>query len=171
MALLEAEWKDGGDEGAARLENVYELANFASRYDHLPPEDALADFLANTALQSDQDELKDGEGGVRLMTVHAAKGLEFNTVFIVGLEEGLFPHQKMNNTETSPEEAEEERRLFYVALTRAREKVFLSYASIRTIFGSKQVNNVSEFVTDIDENLIEEEVFESENKGKVIYLD
>ena len=154
---LEQEWKDGGEEGAARLENAYELSNFASRYDHLSPEEGILNFLSDAALQSDQDEMRDEDKAVRLMTVHASKGLEFDVVFIVGLEDGLFPHQKVSEAHVSPEEKEEERRLFYVALTRARKKVFLSYTQTRTVFGSRQVNIPSEFIFDIPETLIEEE--------------
>ncbi|MFZ2484616.1 MAG: UvrD-helicase domain-containing protein [Minisyncoccia bacterium] len=157
---LEEEWKDGGDEGAARLENAYELSNFASRYDHLPPEEGILNFLSDSALQSDQDEMKDEEKSVRLMTVHASKGLEFDTVFVTGLEDGLFPHQRINDDSISPEEAEEERRLFYVALTRARKKIFLSYAETRTLFGRRQVNIPSEFIFDIPETLVEWESFD-----------
>ena len=114
-------------------------------------------FLSDAALQSDQDELKEEQKAVRLMTVHAAKGLEFDVVFIAGLEEGLFPHQRMNESNITPEEGEEERRLFYVALTRARKKVFLSYAQVRTVFGRQQVNMPSAFIFDIPEGLTKEE--------------
>ena len=155
---LEEEWKDSGDDGVARLENAYELSNFASKYDHLPPEESVLNFLTDVALQSDQDEMNDEEKAVRLMTIHASKGLEFDTVFISGLEDGLFPHQEINKEGIAPEEAEEERRLFYVAITRARKKVFLSYAETRTLFGRRQVNMPSPFIFDIPETLIEEEV-------------
>ncbi|MDZ4205689.1 MAG: UvrD-helicase domain-containing protein [Patescibacteria group bacterium] len=157
---LEKEWKDGGDEGRARLENAYELSNFASRYDNESPEEGILNFLADAALQSDQDEMRDEEKAIRLMTVHASKGLEFNVVFIAGLEEGLFPHQKINEEDINPEEREEERRLFYVALTRARKKIFLSYAETRTLFGRQQVNIPSAFIFDIPETLVEEETFD-----------
>lgn len=157
---LEAEWKEGGDEGTTRLENAYELSNFASRYDNLPPEEGILSFLSDAALQSDQDELKEEQKAVRLMTVHSSKGLEFNMVFIIGLEEGLFPHQKVNEEHTSPEEREEERRLFYVALTRARKKVFLTHTQTRTLFGKRQVNIPSEFIFDIPELLLEEETMD-----------
>ncbi len=154
---LEEEWKSEGEEGAARLENAYELVNFAARYNYEPKEEAKLNFLTDASLQSDQDELKEERSAVRLMTVHAAKGLEFDTVFISGLEEGLFPHEKMNETNLKPEEAEEERRLFYVAITRARKKLFLSYAQLRTIFGRQQVNMPSEFILDIPAELADEE--------------
>ena len=176
---LEQEWKEGGDEGRARLENAYELVNFASRYDpprldeqgrveagHLPPEEVILNFLADAALQSDQDELKEEQKAVRLMTVHASKGLEFDTVFISGLEDGLFPHERMNEERVRPEEREEERRLFYVALTRARKKVFLSYAETRTMFGNRQVNIPSGFIFDIPETLVEEEVGDEYNVSR-----
>jgi len=154
---LETEWKEGGEDGAARLENAYELVNFSTRFDQLPAEEAVLQFLTEAALQSDQDELKEDKVAVRLMTVHAAKGLEFDVVFIAGLEEGLFPHEKMNTDHMTPEEAEEERRLFYVALTRARKNVFLSYAQVRTIFGRQQVNMPSQFILDIPIELTEED--------------
>lgn len=173
MSGLEKEWKDGGDEGRARLENAYELSNFASRYDHESPEEGILNFLADAALQSDQDEMKDGQSAVRLMTVHASKGLEFDIVFISGLEDGLFParlrqsaamaggpHQKTNEELARPEDREEERRLFYVALTRARKKVFLSGAETRTLFGRRQINIPSQFIFDIPEALVEEESFD-----------
>jgi len=164
---MEVEWKQGKEEDAERLLNAYELVAFAARYDHLSPEDGIEAFLADAALQSDQDELAEGgKKGVRLMTVHASKGLEFDTVFISGLEDGLFPHQKITKEGISPEEAEEERRLFYVALTRAKKKLFLSYAQMRTIFGSRQVNVPSEFVFDVPEELTEEETFtDDEGRG------
>jgi len=157
---LEKEWKESGDDGRTRLENAYELSNFASRYDREPPEEGILNFLADAALQSDQDEMRDEENAVRLMTIHASKGLEFDVVFISGLEDGLFPHQKVNEDMTSPEAGEEERRLFYVALTRARKKIYLSHAQTRTLFGRKQINIPSEFIFDIPETLVEQETFD-----------
>lgn len=154
---LEEEWKKEGEEGASRLENAYELVSFSTRYDNLPNDLALDQFLADTALQSDQDELKEEVPAVRLMTVHAAKGLEFKTVFVTGLESGLFPHEKMHDERLSPEESEEERRLFYVAVTRARKKLYLTYAQLRTIFGRSEINMPSEFLMDIPSELVEEE--------------
>ncbi|MEK7087857.1 MAG: 3'-5' exonuclease, partial [Patescibacteria group bacterium] len=136
---------------------------FATRYD-IPPaggaeerETAVNQFLADAALQSDQDELKEEKNAVRLMTVHASKGLEFDHVFITGLEQDLFPHSRFGEDERTEEKAEEERRLFYVALTRARKKIFLTYANVRTIFGARQVNLPSEFIFDIDEELLQAE--------------
>ena len=102
------------------------------------------------------------------MTVHASKGLEFKYVFITGLEQDLFPHTK-DGTKIK-EDTEEERRLFYVAVTRAREKLFLSYATLRTIFGMKQVNMPSEFIYDIPAHLTIFEQASSSNGEKVVYL-
>ena len=108
--------------------------------------------------------------GVRVLTLHGSKGLEFDVVFVTGLEDNLFPHKKLSEERIADNEAEEERRLFYVALTRARKKVYLSYAGIRTIFGNRQVNVPSEFIFDIDEEfLAHEEQFRG--GGKTIYLD
>lgn len=157
---LEEHLKRDGEEGLERLENLRELVTLASRYGDLEPDDALEQFLADAALQSDQDELKGKEehDAVRLMTVHAAKGLEFPYVFITGLEEGLFPHERLADLSAPASERvdeEEERRLFYVALTRAQKKVFLSFAHMRTIFGSQRVNVPSSFLSDIREELIE----------------
>ncbi len=153
-------------EGAERLENLRELAALASRYDHLPVGEGLESFMESAALASDQDELKETSDAVRLMTVHAAKGLEFAHVFIVGLEDGLFPYEREGGTEA---DKEEERRLMYVALTRAQKKIFLSYASYRTIFGSKNGTIPSQFLTDISQELLEWEA--PERRGRTIYLD
>jgi DNA helicase II / ATP-dependent DNA helicase PcrA len=162
---LEEDYKKGGEEGEARLENAYELVSFATRYDIFPSEEGLLQLITDAALQSDQDELKEEQKAVRLMTVHSSKGLEFDYVFIAGLEVGLFPHEKVSEENLTPEEREEERRLFYVAITRARKKVFLSYAQLRTIFGRQQVNMPSEFISDIPEHLLEEDKW-SETPGR-----
>lgn len=167
---LAKELSEGGAEGEERLENIRELATFAAKYDGLPKEEGLERFLADAALAGDQDELLRDKESVKLMTAHAAKGLEFDYVFVTGLEDGLFPHSREDDERKGGQKAEEERRLFYVALTRARKKVFLSYASVRTIFGRKQVNVPSEFVFDIDEEFLEKEE-RFEGGGKVIYLD
>jgi DNA helicase-2/ATP-dependent DNA helicase PcrA len=122
--------------------------SLAAKFDHLDPEAAVEALLENAALQSDQDELekKEDRDAVRLMTVHSAKGLEFPYVFIVGLEEGLFPHERLDDTGI---DHEEERRLLYVAITRAAKKLYLSYAHIRTIYGTQRVNIPSSFLNDI----------------------
>jgi len=159
------------EEDAERLENIKELATTASIYDHLPPEEGIEKFLEHAALSSDQDELEESKKGVKLMTVHASKGLEFDYVFITGLEDDLFPHVKHEVGELKKEDQEEERRLFYVALTRARKKIYLTYGNIRTIYGSKQVNTPSEFLTDIDEAFLQNEGVAGSGREKIIYLD
>ena len=142
------------EEAMERLENLRELVTLAARYNELPPLEAVEQLLESAALQSDQDEIKDKEelNAVRLMTVHAAKGLEFAYVFIAGLEEGLFPHERLDDGKT---DQEEERRLFYVALTRAEKKIFLTYAHMRTIFGSQRINVPSSFLNDISKEHVE----------------
>jgi DNA helicase-2/ATP-dependent DNA helicase PcrA len=152
QALLEK----GGEDDQERLENIKELATLASRYDSLPGKEGIALFLTDASLASDQDELdrKQDTGGVTLMTVHAAKGLEFDTVFVTGLEEGLFPHEGMaqgRNEEKRDEE--EERRLFYVAVTRAKKRLFLTFARIRRIYGTDFLSEPSSFLRDIDPSL------------------
>ncbi len=160
---LERELKEGGDDDKERLLNIRELASLATRYDVLPPEEGLRIFLEEAALASDQDALKEKEDSVKLMTIHAAKGLEFEHVFIAGLEEGLFPDER-SEMRDKPEEREEERRLFYVAVTRARKRLHMSYAMIRTIFGSPTVNVPSRFLTEIADDLIE--TSESDGGGR-----
>lgn len=157
---LEAMYQADHEEGAERLENMRELVTIASGYDADPigleEGSGIEKFLEHVALSSDQDEVEK-KGGVKLMTVHASKGLEFDHVFITGLEQDLFPHQRLSQDELSPEDREEERRLFYVALTRARIKLYLSYAQSRMIFGSRQINTPSEFLADIDDSLMQYE--------------
>lgn len=179
---IERELSEGTDEDIERLENIKELATIALKYDALPGTLGIEKLLEDAALTSDQDSLlmevnpvRGREGpqrapasnGVKLMTVHASKGLEFKYVFVTGLEEGLFPHRRDGDTKT-PEDAEEERRLFYVALTRAKEKLFLSFTNFRTIFGSRQINAPSEFLADIPADILEKE--RGKNRIKTIYL-
>ena len=163
---MERMYKEDKLEGAERLENVRELVTLAVRYDTPPAPEGLENFLESAALASDQDELKDEANSVRLMTVHASKGLEFPYVCIVGLEEGLFPYERDGESEA---DREEERRLMYVALTRAQKKIFLSSAAVRTVFGSKRATLPSQFLSDIAEDLTELE--SPERLGKTIYLD
>lgn len=145
----------GKGEDEERLENLKELVSVATKYDILPPGEGMARLLEEAALQSDQDELpvkREDKPGVKLMTVHAAKGLEFPYVFITGLEEGLFPQERDESDKTDDEE---ERRLFYVALTRAEKKVYASYAMARRIFGTRAINTPSEFIGEMDPALSE----------------
>jgi DNA helicase-2/ATP-dependent DNA helicase PcrA len=149
----------GTEEDTERLENIMELVSLATEYDEYPAEEGVEKFLTDTALVSDQDSLTDEKQGVKLMTVHSSKGLEFDSVFISGLEENLFPHKKMYMDKKSGEDKEEERRLFYVAVTRAGKKLFLTHAETRTIFGSREINSPSNFLDDIPEKYIENESF------------
>ena len=156
-----------------RLENLKELVSLASKYDFLESAEAVDKFLTETSLLSDQDSLMEKQNGVKLMTVHASKGLEFKYVFVAGLEEDLFPHKRMGSDEVV--DTEEERRLFYVAVTRAREKVFLSYAQMRTIFGQRKMSMPSSFLGDLPEDIVEVEtngVFKStyDRAGKTNFL-
>ena len=155
---IEDDLANGKGEDEERLENVRELVTIAARYDINPGLPGIEEFLTQASLHSDQDDLERPVPGVRLMTIHASKGLEFEYVFITGLEDGLFPHTRETNGRPKNEDDEEERRLFYVAVTRAKKKLFLSYAQVRTIFGSRQVNLPSEFIFDIpDASIVKEE--------------
>lgn len=169
--------KAGTDEDRERLENMYELATLATKYDMTTeletthePFVGIRKLIEDAALATDQDTLLKDTKGVRLMTVHASKGLEFETVFVVGLEQDLFPHSRGKGG--SREDREEERRLFYVALTRAEKKLHLTHATVRTIFGSRQIQAPSEFLYDIPEELLDRTSYGSRySTGKVIYLD
>ncbi len=141
------------DEGEERLENVRELIALASQYDSLTPPEGIERLLEEAALMADQDSLAEKAEAVSLMTVHASKGLEFDAVFVTGLEQGLFPSGKGDGDR----DPEEERRLFYVALTRARSDLFLTSATTRARYGSRDYSLPSEFLDDIDGRLIEHE--------------
>ncbi len=158
---LENFLKEQGEDGLEKIQNIKELVSLAKKYDGLNPKEAMNNFLDDASLATDQDDLERKHYGVKLMTVHAAKGLEFDYVFVVGLESGLFPMERDNQNENM-EDAEEERRLFYVALTRARKKLFLTWTNFRTIYGNKQNNLQSEFLGDISEEIIERENFNGE---------
>lgn len=169
---LENVYKNGGPEEQEKLENLRELVSVAAQYDDLPQGEGMEKFLENAALATDQDELEKDHNAVKLMTVHASKGLEFNYVFVAGMEEDLFPHQRMNEDAMSQAQAEEERRLFYVALTRARKKLFLSYAQLRTIYGAQKVNTPSSFISDIgDEHIHSIGDTEAPRGIKAIFID
>lgn len=142
------------EEGTMRIANIKELASLASKFDALNPPEGIVKMLEESALMSEQDSLGGKGNGVPLTTVHAAKGLEFDHVFISGLEDGLFPHTSFGG-ENEKLRLEEERRLFYVALTRARRKIFLTLSFFRNIFGEKQVNMPSRFLSDIPPELLE----------------
>ena len=142
---------DGTDEGRDRWDNIKELRNVAADYTQALGDDPLAHFLEDVALVADVDSLKDQVDAPVLMTLHAAKGLEFPIVFITGMEEGLLPHSRSLE---DPEEMAEERRLCYVGITRAKDRVFLSYAFRRSMWGSSDVNTPSRFLSDIPKALV-----------------
>ena len=139
-------------EAEARIENIRELISVARTYDALPIGEATTRLLEAVALLSEQDELEEKENRVRLMTIHASKGLEFPVVFLVGLEEGLLPHAKA--VATGPAELDEERRLAYVAMTRAKERLYLTWAISRTLFGELEVNMPSRFLRELPAEVI-----------------
>ncbi len=165
---IEAELSNSTNEDMERLENMKEFVTLSIKYDDI--ENGIEKLIEDASLSSDQDSLmhKEKVNGVRLMTVHASKGLEFKYVFVTGLEQDLFPHARAG--QGTKEDKEEERRLFYVALTRAEKKLFLTYASLRTIFGMKQVNTPSEFIYDIPAHLTEFTQSNSVGGGVVVYL-
>ena len=132
-------------EAEGRLENLAELVGAAAEFDTV---DA---FLEQVSLVADTDELDADESSVVLMTLHSAKGLEFPNVFIIGLEDGVFPHLRSLG---EPDELEEERRLAYVGITRARERLYLTHAWSRMLFGSTQYNPPSRFLDEIPANLV-----------------
>ncbi len=134
---------DGTEEGEARWENIQELKSVAGKYDASRGAESLEKFLEEVALVQELDRLDESTDAVTLMTVHSAKGLEYPLVFIIGLEEGLFPHAR---SYLDPSALEEERRLCYVGMTRAKQRLFLSYAVSRKIYGSVQFNLPSQFL-------------------------
>ena len=144
--------RDGSDEGYNRWENIKELGTVARDYAALPPGEGLETFLENVALVSDVDKLREDTEKVTLITLHAAKGLEFPVVFITGLEETIFPHSRSLE---DPKQMEEERRLAYVGITRARQLLYLVSAERRTLYGAAHYNEPSRFVEDIPPDLVE----------------
>ena len=144
-------------EAQGRLENLEELVGVAREYDAAAEEPALEEFLQQIALFSEQDNLRDEEGIVTLMTLHNAKGLEYPVVFMIGCEDGVFPHSRA----IEAGDLEEERRLCYVGITRARRELYLTYARTRTLYGGRDWNLRSRFIDEIPAELTdrdEEEV-------------
>lgn len=140
-------------QGESRKENVGQFLTAAKEYVDDNPDGTLQDFLENVALVSDVDEFESSESKVTLMTLHAAKGLEFPVVFLVGLDEGLFPHSR---TLMDSSQIEEERRLAYVGITRAEQQLYVTNASTRTMYGRISAYMPSRFLAEIPENLLEE---------------
>ena len=159
IKALKEEEAQGSLEAAARLENLQEFATVTKRFDdnyneeENPDSSRLSDFLAEVSLLSDQDDLEESDDRVTLMTLHAAKGLEFPVVFLIGMEDNIFPLSRAIKDE-DPNQLEEERRLAYVGITRAREELYLTSAYTRMMYGSKQYNSQSRFIGEIkDEDL------------------
>lgn len=146
-------------ENEAKLENLEEFKSIAKNFEDYNPGATLEEFLIEISLISDVKETKDDDEVVTLMTMHAVKGLEFDVVFVTGLEEGLFPH---NNSMHDESELEEERRIFYVAITRAKKVLYLTNARSRMLFGNVQCNQPSRFIEEINPDDVEK-LFE-ENK-------
>ncbi|KKT53011.1 MAG: ATP-dependent DNA helicase PcrA [candidate division Kazan bacterium GW2011_GWA1_44_22] len=138
-------------EGETRIENVKELKSVMEKYDILDAEIALPTFLEEVSLVQDIDRYDDSEKAINLMTLHSAKGLEFDYVFMVGMEENLFPHSRST---LDHEELEEERRLCYVGMTRAKKQLYLAYTAQRLLYGSSTPSLPSRFIEDIPEELI-----------------
>jgi len=155
---------DSSDRAEERWENVQELVSLAKKYDDMAPPDGLAKLLEDVTLMSEDESQETSGNVISLMTMHAAKGLEFPVVFIIGLEEGVFPHSR---SLFNPHELEEERRLMFVGLTRAKEKIYLTFALSRVSFGMTQVNPPSRFLGEIPEHLIEVADQQLEN----VYID
>jgi DNA helicase-2/ATP-dependent DNA helicase PcrA len=143
---------DGNLQNEDRLENLKELLSVVEEYEEIKGKMNLADFLEEVALISDIDNYQEEREGVTLMTLHTSKGLEYKNVFICGLEENIFPHSR---SIMDLNELEEERRLFYVGITRAREKLYLVYAKSRLFFGNIQSNPPSRFLVEIPEGLVD----------------
>jgi len=139
-------------EAENRIENLEEFLTVAIEFEEQFAENTLAEFLEGITLSSDIDGMEEEEDSITLMTLHSAKGLEFPVVFLVGMEEGIFPGYKSIG---EPKELEEERRLCYVGITRAKNSLFLSCAKQRTMFGSTSCNSVSRFINEIPKDLLE----------------
>jgi DNA helicase-2/ATP-dependent DNA helicase PcrA len=138
-------------EAQGRLENLQELVGVAKEYQATAAEPTLAEFLQQISLFSDQDALAEAESRITLMTLHNAKGLEFRAVFLVGVEEGVFPHSRS----VEEQSIEEERRLAYVGLTRAQERLVLTHATARTLWGARGYNLPSRFLDELPQDEIE----------------
>ena len=149
-------------EAQTRIENLEEFLTVAIEFEEQSADNTLSEFLNNITLSSDIDGMEDQEDSVTLMTLHSAKGLEFPVVFLVGMEEGIFPGYKSIG---EPLALEEERRLFYVGITRAKQYLYLTCAKHRTIFGSTSYNQISRFVKEIPDELLEGYAEVVENKS------
>jgi len=166
---LEQSLKDEGKEGENALENVNELINAAAQYDQLTEQPSLLDYLQQVALFSDVDAYDAAAGRVAMMTLHAAKGLEFESVFIVGVEHGLLPHAR-STTNDDQQELEEERRLFFVGITRAKSQLHISHARYRKVRGQQLRTIPSQFLYELGSNFTnktgENQLFDGDTEQK-----
>ncbi len=165
---LEAE---GTDEAKARIENIEELQGKVLTYEEKEPEPTLSGFLEEVALVADIDSLDADSDHVVLMTLHSAKGLEFPQVYLAGMEDGLFPSYMSITSDNAMEEIEEERRLAYVGITRAMERLAVTCAKQRMVRGETQYNKVSRFVKEIPQHLLEEPVPKAQRAAVSGYAD
>lgn len=156
---------DDSIESQTRLDNIKEFISVAIDFELNDPEGTLEDFLSNVSLLSDVDKTEDIDNSVTLLTVHSAKGLEFPIVFMVGMEEGLFPMSRAMNDES---ELEEERRLCYVAITRAEELLYICFAKIRTIYGKTNYTLPSRFIDEMPKDLIEKKRQKESKASKIV---
>lgn len=156
-----AEKKELYDNAEDKMENLKELLTVSRKYDMLKGGEGIEKFLEEIALLQETDKMKTSANRITLMTIHSSKGLEFPVVFIAGMEEGLFPHSRAT---LAPLELEEERRLCYVAITRAKERLVMTHAKYRTIFGSTQTNLPSRFIYEMPQEVLHiQPMFESIN--------
>jgi len=149
--IVETLRAEGTPEAHSRIENIQELVSVAADFDGSAEEATLASFLENASLMADIDVMKEGDDGVVLMTMHNAKGLEFPVVFVVGLEQGLFPHSRSFD---EPGGVEEERRLCYVAMTRAQKRLYLTHARTRTLYGYARPEQASMFLEEVPKDTL-----------------
>ena len=147
----------------SRIENLDEFLTVAMEFEEQNADNSLGEFLENITLSSDLDNMEETEDSITLMTLHTAKGLEFPVVFLIGMEEGMFPSYRSIGEQR---ELEEERRLCYVGITRAREYLYMTCAEQRTIFGSTTCNKISRFIEEIPEELLEKQGIKGNTQGK-----
>ena len=157
--------QEQNDENTARLQNIAEFVGGVIEYVKQNPEGTLDDYLENVALVTDMDRSDDDEGAITLMTMHSAKGLEFKNVFVIGMEEGIFPTTRAMDDD---EKLEEERRLCYVAITRARKRLWLTHARQRTLYGRTNMCVASRFLDELPHRVTEDMNLKMRNTGSIM---
>ena len=159
------EKQEQNDENTARLQNIAEFVGGVIEYVKQNPEGTLDDYLENVALVTDMDRSDDDDGAITLMTMHSAKGLEFKNVFVIGMEEGIFPTTRAMDDD---EKLEEERRLCYVAITRARKRLWLTHARQRTLYGRTNMCVASRFLDELPHRVTEDMNLKMRNTGSIM---